>query len=342
MASRSLKLLLLLLVPCFASAQTKYADPDSPAVQAAAQAALSHAKVVDIVGMTSGIQGVLQDLKAKVTEHEVKIELDADVLFDFDKYNLRPEAADSLREVGEVAKSYGNSPVLIEGHTDSKGSPPYNMKLSENRAALGQELAGAERRRFRVAYNDSRLRRNQASCAQHKPQWHRQSRGSPEEPQGRDHNPNWLNVTSCLLERSKVCCESLRTGPIYTASYEKSCGCRIVGSASGMGKDAMNSLNRLPERRAAKAVFSAIFSGSFLLSLTHAAILLLALSTLLSAQVPTEMPLMATEQEGGTNKIPQGSRPMTFAGCDNRSAIPDASKVPGQAQASNLLILRDA
>ena len=131
---RSLKLLLLLLVPCFASAQTKYADPDSPAVEAAAQAALSHAKVVDIVGLTSGIQGVLQDLGAKVTEHEVKIELDADVLFDFDKYDLRPEAANSLREVGEVAKSYGNSPVLIEGHTDSKGTHPYNMKLSENRA----------------------------------------------------------------------------------------------------------------------------------------------------------------------------------------------------------------
>src|ERR1700720_480248 len=132
--SRGLKLLLLLLVPCFASAQTKYSDPDSPAVQAAARAALPHAKIVDIVGMTSGIQGVLRDLKAKVSEHEVKIELDADVLFDFDKYNLRPEAADSLRKVGEVAKSYANSPVLIEGHTDSKGSPPYNMKLSENRA----------------------------------------------------------------------------------------------------------------------------------------------------------------------------------------------------------------
>jgi|ERR1035438_4040501 outer membrane protein OmpA-like peptidoglycan-associated protein len=133
--ARSLKILLLVLVPCFASAQTKYADPDSPAVQAAARAALPHAKIVDIVGMTSGIQGVLQDLKAKVTEHEVKIELDADVLFDFDKYNLRPEAADSLRKVGEVAKSYGNSPVLIEGHTDGKGTHPYNMTLSDNRAA---------------------------------------------------------------------------------------------------------------------------------------------------------------------------------------------------------------
>jgi outer membrane protein OmpA-like peptidoglycan-associated protein len=123
------------------AAQTKYADADSPAVQAAARAALPHAKVVDIVGVTraiqgvtSGIQSVLQDLGAKVTAQEVKIELDADVLFDFDKYNLRPEAADSLRKVGEVAKSYGNSPVLIEGHTDSKGTHPYNMKLSENRA----------------------------------------------------------------------------------------------------------------------------------------------------------------------------------------------------------------
>jgi len=131
---RGLKILLLFLIPGFASAQ-KYPDPDSPAVQAAAQAALPHAKVENIVGVTLGIQSLLQDLKAKVTEHEVKIELDADVLFDFDKYSLRAAAADSLREVGEVAKSYGNSPLLIEGHTDGKGTHPYNMKLSDNRAA---------------------------------------------------------------------------------------------------------------------------------------------------------------------------------------------------------------
>jgi outer membrane protein OmpA-like peptidoglycan-associated protein len=134
MTSRRLYIFLLLLVPSVVLPQ-KYPDPDAPAVQAAAQADLPHAKVLDIVGVSSGIQGALQDLKAKVTEHEVKIELDADVLFDFDKYSLRPAATDSLREVGEVAKSYGNSPVLIEGHTDGKGTHPYNMKLSENRAA---------------------------------------------------------------------------------------------------------------------------------------------------------------------------------------------------------------
>ncbi len=132
---RSLKLLLLLLVPCFASAQTKYADPDSPAVQAAARAALPHAKVLEIVGVTSGIQGALQDLSAKVTAHEVRIEMNADVLFDFDKYNLKSEATDSLKKVGQVVQSYPNAPLLIEGHTDGVGTHAHNMKLSDDRAS---------------------------------------------------------------------------------------------------------------------------------------------------------------------------------------------------------------
>jgi len=139
---RSSKILLLLLAPCFASAQTKYADPDSPAVQAAARAALPHAKVVDIVGVTSGIQGVttgiqsvLQDLGAKVTSQEVKIEMNADVLFDFDKYNLKPEATESLKKVGQVVQSYPNAPLIIEGHTDGLGSHAHNMRLSDDRAA---------------------------------------------------------------------------------------------------------------------------------------------------------------------------------------------------------------
>jgi outer membrane protein OmpA-like peptidoglycan-associated protein len=136
------KLLLVLLVGCLVSAQTKYADPDSANTNAAARQALGHGKVVDIisvtsaiVGVTSGIQGVLQDLGAKVTDQEVRIDLASDVLFDFDKYTLRPEADETLRKVGQVASAYLNSPMLIEGHTDGKGLHPYNVKLSENRAA---------------------------------------------------------------------------------------------------------------------------------------------------------------------------------------------------------------
>src|ERR1700688_2665230 len=99
---------LLLLVPSVATAQSKYTDPDSPAADAAARQALGHAHIIDIVGVTSGIQGVLQDLGAKVVGQEVRIDLAADVLFDFDKYTLLPKASDALRKVGQVAVSYSS------------------------------------------------------------------------------------------------------------------------------------------------------------------------------------------------------------------------------------------
>jgi photosystem I P700 chlorophyll a apoprotein A2 len=112
-----------------------YSNPDSPEVAAAARDALAHAKILDIVGVTLGIEAVLKDLGAKITDREIRIDLSADVLFDFDKYTLRPEANDSLKKVGQVASSYPNAPLLIEGHTDGKGTHAYNMTLSDNRAA---------------------------------------------------------------------------------------------------------------------------------------------------------------------------------------------------------------
>src|SRR5271156_888717 len=97
---RGWKSLFLLLVACVATAESKYTDPDSPATDAAARQALGHAQILNIVGITSGIQGVLQDLGAKVVGQEVRIDLASDVLFDFDKYTLLPKASDTLRKVG--------------------------------------------------------------------------------------------------------------------------------------------------------------------------------------------------------------------------------------------------
>jgi outer membrane protein OmpA-like peptidoglycan-associated protein len=116
-------------------AADKYTDPDSPEVAAAARSALATAKILDIVGITLGIEAVLKDLAAKVTDREIRIDLAADVLFDFDKYTLRPEATESLKKVGQVVSGYPAAPLSIAGHTDGKGLPAYNRTLSENRAA---------------------------------------------------------------------------------------------------------------------------------------------------------------------------------------------------------------
>ena len=109
-------------------------DPDSPEVAAAARAALARAKILDVVGVTRGVNGLLSDLGAKVTDKQIQIALSADVLFDFDSFSLRPEATIALQKVAEVLKSYAPAPVLIEGHTDGKGDAAYNMTLSDRRA----------------------------------------------------------------------------------------------------------------------------------------------------------------------------------------------------------------
>jgi outer membrane protein OmpA-like peptidoglycan-associated protein len=132
---------LLIGIAMGAAAAEKYPGPDDPATLAAARAALPGAKVIDlvpktldIVGVSRGIDGVLKDLGAKVTAQEIRIELAADVLFDFDKHDLRAEALPSLQKVAEVLRSRAGSPVTIEGHTDGKGNEAYNQPLSEKRA----------------------------------------------------------------------------------------------------------------------------------------------------------------------------------------------------------------
>ena len=124
-----------------AAAAGKYEDPDAPATLSAAKTALPSAKALDIVattldivGVTRGIEGALKDLNAKVTGREIRIELSADVLFDFDKADLKAEAIPSLRKVAEVLRATPNAPVTIDGHTDGKGTDAYNQPLSERRA----------------------------------------------------------------------------------------------------------------------------------------------------------------------------------------------------------------
>jgi outer membrane protein OmpA-like peptidoglycan-associated protein len=57
-----------------------------------------------------------------------------DVLFDFDKAELRPEAEEALRRVAEIIRQRRPRGVQIVGHTDAMGSDGYNQALSERRA----------------------------------------------------------------------------------------------------------------------------------------------------------------------------------------------------------------
>ena len=80
-------------------------------------------------------RALLVELKAHPTpEQAISIDLPADVLFDFDKSDLRADAAAPLNKAGELIKSYATAPLTVRGHTDAKGSDAYNDALSLRRA----------------------------------------------------------------------------------------------------------------------------------------------------------------------------------------------------------------
>jgi outer membrane protein OmpA-like peptidoglycan-associated protein len=85
-------------------------------------------------GKSLGLEGALKELQAEVTAQEIKIDLSADVLFDFDKADLKPTAEGKLNHLLTVVNSKPGSRISIEGHTDLRGSDAYNQTLSQRRA----------------------------------------------------------------------------------------------------------------------------------------------------------------------------------------------------------------
>jgi outer membrane protein OmpA-like peptidoglycan-associated protein len=95
----------------------------------------AESNVRNLLFETRNLVFTVQDLYRVVeTATETTIELPADVLFDFDKSDIRPDAAMALKEAARILSEQAKGPVRIEGHTDSKGSASYNQTLSEARA----------------------------------------------------------------------------------------------------------------------------------------------------------------------------------------------------------------
>jgi peptidoglycan-associated lipoprotein len=56
-----------------------------------------------------------------------------DVYFEFDSAVLIPEARDVLKRKAEWMRNNPNVSVIVEGHTDSRGTVAYNIALGERR-----------------------------------------------------------------------------------------------------------------------------------------------------------------------------------------------------------------
>ncbi|MEW5993830.1 MAG: peptidoglycan-associated lipoprotein Pal [Candidatus Zixiibacteriota bacterium] len=59
--------------------------------------------------------------------------------FDFDKYNLRPDARAALDHDYELLKQFPTAIIKIEGHCDERGTIEYNLSLGEKRAKAAMD-----------------------------------------------------------------------------------------------------------------------------------------------------------------------------------------------------------
>jgi len=73
----------------------------------------------------------VQKMPAKSEEGECNIE---SIHFEFDKYDITPEAADILKKNAECIKKKGIKKLVIEGNCDERGTTEYNMSLGQKRA----------------------------------------------------------------------------------------------------------------------------------------------------------------------------------------------------------------
>jgi peptidoglycan-associated lipoprotein len=62
------------------------------------------------------------------------------VFFDYDKSALKPEGKDLLVKWVAFLKQYPNDQLLVEGHTDERGTREYNLALGEKRAAAVKDF----------------------------------------------------------------------------------------------------------------------------------------------------------------------------------------------------------
>ena len=96
-------------------------------------------KTTEVAAKPVGKPARFQKLKMvpavpSIEANSLLITLDSGVLFDVDKYNLRPKAEEILKNLVVILKEANIKSFEVDGHTDSDASDEHNKVLSENRA----------------------------------------------------------------------------------------------------------------------------------------------------------------------------------------------------------------
>ena len=120
------------------------------------------------VNVTIGKDEIVYELLLNPREVAIKKGMDLakvfeikEIKFDYNKADIRPDAAVELTKIVEVMREYPKMKIDIRSHTDSRGADSYNLKLSDRRAKATLEWIvkqGIDRKRLKAkGYGETRL-----------------------------------------------------------------------------------------------------------------------------------------------------------------------------------------
>lgn len=120
-----------------------------------------------------------QNLYLEKVELEKAIKLE-NIYYDFDKSNIRPDAAIELNKLVKIMKDNPTIWIELGSHTDSRGNDQYNMRLSQNRANAAVQYIinqGINQNRITAkGYGESKLLNKCANGIQCSPAEHQLNR----------------------------------------------------------------------------------------------------------------------------------------------------------------------
>ena len=131
-------LLGLLLVFGVSCAKKQVATTETGQEQAAEEAAAQQAaeeEAAVAVEETVTEEAAFDEEAARAAEEAMMREFEGQhINFDFDKYVLTPQSMMILDEKAAWLREHPEARVLIEGHTDERGSNEYNLALGDRRS----------------------------------------------------------------------------------------------------------------------------------------------------------------------------------------------------------------
>jgi outer membrane protein OmpA-like peptidoglycan-associated protein len=112
--------------------QAQIAEQQAEQARGAAQTAAEQERLAR--DQASQLEGQMAELKAKQTSQGNVVLTMGDFMFETNRATLAPGAMLSLDKLSEILKQNPNEKVVIQGHTDNRGTPTYNRQLSQQRA----------------------------------------------------------------------------------------------------------------------------------------------------------------------------------------------------------------